>query len=185
MIAKNKPKHSILITPVSEVEGLLLDNLSTTLGNVFSVNCQVTSTIEIPNEAYNYERNQFHSTVIISRLKNHHTPNSHKILGVTEHDLFVPEVNFVFGQADMNGPGAVISLHRLRQQFYGKESNDKIFFERTIKESIHELGHAWGVKHCKNKKCIMYFSSTIKDTDKKLAKFCKKCENIFDNNINE
>lgn len=34
-------------------------------------------------------------------------------------DLFAQGLNFVFGQADVTGRKAVISLYRLRQEFYG------------------------------------------------------------------
>lgn len=180
-----KTKHSVLITPVSTVGDLLLDNLAETLKKTLNINCEITETMEMPDEAYDRERNQYHSTVIIKKLRTHRTSNSHKILGVTEHDIFVPEFNYVFGQADINGPGAVISLHRLRQRFYGKDDDDEIFHRRTMKEAIHELGHAWGVMHCKNSKCIMYFSSIIEDTDKKLPEFCEKCKKIFDNNVSK
>ena len=177
-------KDSITITPINSVKGLLLAKLSKTLEYVFNVNCSITDEIQMPPDAYNHSRNQYHSTPIIKHLRDKQVHYSHKILGVTECDLFVPDVNFVFGQSYVNGTGSIISLHRLREGFYGKTNNVDLFHERITKEAIHELGHAWGAWHCKKKRCIMSFSTTINDTDKKLFKFCRKCKKLFDKNIN-
>ena len=50
-----------------------------------------------------------------------------KLLAVTERDLFVPVLTFVFGQAQLGGRVAVISLARLRQEFYGLAPNREVF----------------------------------------------------------
>jgi len=182
MITSNQ-KDSITITPIDSVKELLLVKLSKTLENVFNVNCSITDEMQMPPHAYNHSKNQYHSTPIIKQLRDREVHHAHKILGVTERNLFVPEANFVFGQSYVNETGPVISLHRRREGFYEKEHNDELFHERITKEAIHELGHAWDAWHCKKKKCIMSFSTTIRDTDKKLFTFCKKCKNIFSKNI--
>ena len=60
-----------------------------------------------------------------------------------------------------------------------KKENDKIFYGRIIKESVHELGHVFGLRHCENRKCVMHFSNSIEDTDIKTHVFCKNCKNIL------
>ena len=42
-----------------------------------------------------------------------------RLLGVTERDLFVPVLSFVYGQAQLGGRVAVVSLARLRPEFHG------------------------------------------------------------------
>ncbi|MGV9200035.1 MAG: archemetzincin, partial [Promethearchaeia archaeon] len=71
--------------------------------------------------------------------------------------------------------GCLISLARLRPEFYGSQSNKEIFRERTLKEAIHELGHTFGLEHCHNR-CIMSFSNNLQQTDDKPPKFCKDCK---------
>lgn len=177
-----KPKGTIYIIPVGKVEDVLLKDLALTLEQRFMADCKIGESIETPPDAYNPERKQYHSTIIINSLKNNDLSESLKILGVTELDLFVPELTFVFGQADLDGPAAIISLHRLRQEFYGKGGDEALFRQRMLKEGVHELGHTWGLRHCKNSGCVMHFSNSIADTDQKLADFCKRCKKAFDQN---
>ena len=98
-----------------------------------------------------------------------------KVLGIVDIDLYAPGLNFIFGQADMTSGVALISLCRLRQEFYGLPSDDVLFLDRAAKEAIHELGHTFGLEHCKNARCVMHFSNSLADTDLKQAIFCSKC----------
>ena len=90
-------------------------------------------------------------------------------LGFTDSDMFVPELNFVFGLASRDGACAVVSTQRLR----GKD--ERLLEERLLKESVHELGHVLGLEHCDNRKCAMHFSNSLADTDIKGSEFCEKC----------
>jgi archaemetzincin len=98
-----------------------------------------------------------------------------KVLGVTEVDLYVPRLNFVFGEAQCPGRTAVISLFRLKPEFYGQHPNRNLFVERSVKEAVHEVGHTLGLGHCHNPACIMFFSNSILDTDRKKLAFCERC----------
>jgi len=97
-----------------------------------------------------------------------------KILGIVDHDLFIPELNFVFGEASQKA--AVISLTRLRQTFYQLPEDRTLFHQRVLTEAIHELGHTYGLGHCKNSRCVMFFSNSLMDTDRKGSEFCPPCQ---------
>ena len=89
---------------------------------------------------------------------------------MTQVDLYVPELNFVFGLANHAFRVGVISLARLTH------SNYSIFVSRSIKEAVHELGHAiLGLGHCDNRRCVMAFSNSLADTDYKNETFCSQC----------
>ena len=92
-----------------------------------------------------------------------------KWLGVVDVDLYTPGLNFVFGQAQMGGPAAVIALPRLRQGFYGLPDDEALFHQRAVKEAVHELGH------CRNPRCVMSFSNSLHDVDRKERDFCPSC----------
>lgn len=134
----------------------------------------------LPASAFNSRRRQYAATGLLAALAKKtnglQKSGSHAaILGVTGEDLFAPRLNFVFGMADEAAATAVISLHRLTQEFYGEAPDPELLEERAAKEAIHEIGHVFGLSHCTRPGCIMRFSSTIAETDEKGPEFCGRC----------
>ncbi len=130
-------------------------------------------TEEILNKAYDKIRKQYLSTPFLNLVKKRAEKEKYfKAIGVTNVDLYVPSLNFVFGVA--KNRACMISIHRLHPEFWGNLPDQALFLERTLKESIHELGHTLGLSHCNNN-CIMRFSNSIIDTDNKPKEFCSNC----------
>lgn len=130
----------------------------------------------IPTDAYNQAREQFHSTRILGKISNYvRQTQIDCVLGVTSVDLYVSNLSFVFGEAMCPGKIAVISLFRLRPEFCGQSANREVLVERWVKEAVHEISHTLGLKHCQNPICVMVFSNSILDTDRKRRTFCEKC----------
>ena len=75
-------------------------------------------------------------------------------------DLYVADLNFVFGLADSHQKCAIISLARLQPEFFGQPGDPQLFRERALKEAIHELGHLRNLRHCSNPACVMFFSNS-------------------------
>jgi len=168
-------EEKIFIMPVGKVEKEAFDYLQNNLGRRFKLRCQLVNPIEIPAEAFNRKRRQYYSPLILQAILDSAPQNCHRILGILDVDLYVPELNFIFGQADPQNGVAIISLTRLRQEFYELPPNKEIFQKRMLKEAVHELGHTYGLKHCPNPRCVMYFSNSLQDTDRKGADFCILC----------
>jgi predicted Zn-dependent protease len=97
------------------------------------------------------------------------------IVGVTDVDLYIPILSFVFGEAQLGGHTAVVSYHRLHQQFYGLPRDDSLLRERLVKEAIHEAGHTLGLTHCDDYDCVMAASHAVEWLDLKGARFCAAC----------
>lgn len=167
---------NILVIPVGDIEMEILEQVSFALKNTFGCKVEISKGISLPYDAFNAERRQYHSSIILKKIKSLKPDDYNHAIGIVDVDLYVPELNFVFGEADIYSKiAAVISLTRLRQEFYGYRPDRELFLQRTIKEAIHEIGHIYCLGHCKKAKCIMYFSNTIRDTDNKGPDFCDSC----------
>jgi len=163
---------------IGEIESSVLNHLEENIPKFFTnAKCEIIPAImPIPNSSFNPSRKQYHSSIILVEMKKFAENLAYnRILGIANVDLYVPHLNFVFGEAEFPGKLALISVFRLRPEFYGQPSNMKLFLDRTLKEAVHELGHTFGLKHCKNPSCVMFFSNSIIDTDKKNYFFCEIC----------
>jgi len=97
---------------------------------------------------------------------------------VTSLDLYVPVLTFVFGEAQLEGRCALVSLHRLREEFYGLPASNDLLHERLTKEAVHELGHTFGLRHCHDWRCVMASAHGVERLDVKTAEFCPTCRGV-------
>ena len=175
MFATTPKTQSLLIVPFGTIRKEVLVFLQNELIRTFGFDIRIAREEPIPQYAFDSKRRQYHSTKILEWLKNIPVMDT-RILGVVDLDLYVPELNFVFGEADVSCCVCIISLVRLRQEFYGLPKNENLFLVRALKEAVHELGHTFGLGHCKDTKCIMHFSNSLQDTDIKGPDFCPRCK---------
>jgi archaemetzincin len=174
-------KNNIYLVPIGEIEDQVLAVLQKHLEKEFRCKVEVAERMEIPRDAYNKGRNQYLSTNILEKIRSLHTAaEKEKALAISKEDLYVKGLNFVFGEAELGGQYAIISLARLHQSFYGLPEEETLFLERAIKEAVHELGHVYGLRHCPNPECVMHFSNSLTDTDRKSSSFCRNCQAILD-----
>lgn len=166
----------ILLVPVGSIDPAVLQWLSMALRDTMRMPCEVSSVRIDPAETFNPARRQYHSTEILSRVAALPGAGSKQILGVASVDLFIPILTFVFGEAQLGKTAAVISTFRLYQEFYGLKPDERLFYERVEKEAVHELGHTFGLVHCKRFDCVMHFSNSIEQVDLKSNSFCESCE---------
>ncbi|MEM4576318.1 MAG: archaemetzincin family Zn-dependent metalloprotease [Candidatus Nezhaarchaeales archaeon] len=178
----------VLLQPIGSI-GETMYEVSSKLNETFKLFTFVVSCkrMEVPFHAFNEDRGQYNSSVILdelSRLYNRGFFEGYqRIIGLVDVDAYVLGLNFVFGEALLGGPVAVVYLARLKPEFYGKSSNQELLIERTCKEVVHELGHTFGLRHCSNPRCVMYFSNTIFDTDHKDLSFCLRCQSLLIGNL--
>ena len=165
----------ITLVPVGDADESLLENLRASLEEIFGQKTRIADKIQLPKESWHRDRGQYLASSILAVLLSPFL-SADRVLGVVDVDLFAQGLNFVFGQADITGRRAVISLYRLRQEFYGLPHDEDIFRQRTLKEAVHELGHTYGLGHCPHLMCVMHFSNTLCDTDLKGWKFCPVCQ---------
>jgi len=167
----------IKLVAIGDVDRGLLEYLTLTLPGAFGARCvEVAAPPMDPQEAYNATRRQYHSTQLLASMRDFDAGRASKILGITERDLFIPIFTFVFGEAQVGGSLALMSTHRMHQSFYGLPEERALLFARAEKEATHELGHAYGLVHCRHLDCVMRFSNSVEEVDLKSNDFCGPCE---------
>jgi archaemetzincin len=128
-----------------------------------------------PDFAYDAARLQYGSVPVLHSLSEARPRQAWKLLGLTGKDLFIPMLTFVYGQAQLNGATGVVSLARLRQEFYGLPADERILLTRARKEALHEAGHLLGLVHCNDKRCAMSLATNVRQLDGKGAEYCPAC----------
>ena len=163
----------IRLKPIGDVADGTMGKLKDRVGSIFHCPAETEAGSGDSAQAYDPERKQYDSSKLLASLGK--AGKGERVVGIVKVDLYVPRLNFVFGEADIVAGTAIVSLFRLRQEYYGLASDDALFLERATKEIVHELGHTFGLGHCHNTKCVMHFSNSLADTDVKEAHFCNMC----------
>ncbi len=165
----------ILLVPIGEVNHKVIEMLRFDLSKVFKKKVLIGKEMPRPENAFNRRRNQYLSTAILKVMMGKRAYGVYeKILGVIDYDLYVPRLNFVFGEARQRV--AIISLTRLRDEFYHLPKDQTLCRKRILTEAVHELGHTFGLKHCRDTHCVMFFSNSLIDTDRKGPALCESCK---------
>jgi len=162
----------IKVVPLGNVPDSILDRVKNALNSAFKMFVEIQRPERLPKYAYNSIRNQYRSDLLLDFLAKHFKG---RVLGITNEDLYVEGLNFVFGQAQLNGRVAIVSFARLDPTFFHQPEDQELLEKRVEKEVIHEVGHVLGLRHCETKGCVMNFSNTVFDVDKKTKFFCKNC----------
>lgn len=163
------------LMPVGDVERGALEAIAGRCEQEFGWEIRIEPPIALPEPAFDAKRGQYEAIHILRTVIEHVRPHTSRTLGVVSRDLFIPMLTFVFGQAQLKGSVAIMSLARLRQEYYGLPSNGALMLKRAEKEAMHELGHTFGLIHCTNRECAMALSNNIQQVDVKAAEYCRSC----------
>ena len=141
----------------------------------WAIEARVASPLPDPTYAFDPVRSQYGSARILTELLERAAPGAERILGVTDRDLFIPMLSYVYGHAQFKGRAAVVSLARLRQEFYGLPPMRALFLARAAKEAVHEIGHTLHLTHCDDYRCAMAPSHAVEWIDLKESSLCDAC----------
>lgn len=168
------PDIKLQIIPVGPVGPGIIERLIRDIGEVLPAGVRSGDVIEMPREAFDAGRGQYSAEIVLNALAERETDPREHVLGLIDSDLYIPDLTFVFGAA--LGRAALVSITRLRQEFYGLDADRGLFTRRVLTETVHEAAHSYGMKHCFDPGCVMFFSRTIGDTDKKGFELCDSCQ---------
>ncbi|HBL30611.1 MAG TPA: hypothetical protein DD490_27565 [Acidobacteria bacterium] len=166
----------IALVPIHLAEGpSLLRHLEKRLAATFGLAVEARRPWFDPDRAYDASRGQYNSTLVLAQLQGGAGEAYDRVLGVAGVDLFIPVLSYVFGEAQLPGRAAVMSLHRLAPEIYGLPADPARLFARAVKEAVHELGHTYGLIHCREPGCVMRSSTYVEEIDLKEERFCAAC----------
>ena len=153
----------------------LLPRLFALLSETFSLPVEAHVPGFDPELAFDASRGQYNSRLLLDLLLRDRRPGAARVLGITGVDLFIPVLTYVFGEAQLGGPAAVVSTHRLASERYGLEPSPALLRQRLHKEAVHEVGHTFGLVHCHQGRCVMGSSTYVEEIDLKSERFCPRC----------
>ncbi len=172
--------NAIYLLPLGNADRSIITALGPHLERSFRSSVAVHEKAIPIDSFYDAQRAQYNSTGIIAHLLERYrfadAGSATKILGVAGQDLFIPILTYVFGEAQLGGLVGVVSYYRLPNERYGLPADGNLFSERLLKEAMHELGHTFGLIHCRSFDCVMHISTYVEDIDTKPAAFCRDCE---------
>ncbi|WP_457552035.1 archaemetzincin family Zn-dependent metalloprotease [Desulfobacula sp.] len=174
---------TIIISPIGDIPLWMSKTIARDVENFFKFSTRIEKLLDDILFAYDGKRNQYHSTKILEKLEKKAPDDCIKIIAVTKEDLFIPILTHVYGEAQLGGKACIISIARLITGLEVKIVNKVC--KRIVKESIHELGHTFDLRHCEDQRCIMHYCRKLEDVDKKSSQFCRYCKTFLADNIRD
>lgn len=156
----------------------LLEGVRLHLAGQFDAAVEVADPGERPGGTFDPRRGQHASRAVLAWLVEHAPPLPDRLLGMTDVDLFMPVLTFVFGEAQLEGGTALVSTARLNAP-----DDPALTLARVRCEAVHELGHTYGLLHCdgfegtgrRARRCAMTRSASIRAVDEKSGRLCPDC----------
>ena len=169
------------IIPLGGIEAAIKREVSSALRNVYGADVSFREAKQMPHTLYDKSRGQYRAEGLLELIA--HTGRADKIVVITNEDMYYTGRNYVFGLAYLGGKACVISTYRLKrrtQREFSNKTEQEVFVGRVRKEVIHEVGHTLGLEHCSNNRCVMSFSPTVLDVDRKEEYLCGSCRRELD-----
>lgn len=136
---------------------------------ILGLNTQIHPLHPEPDYAFLLRRGQYDAGKILKALAALQGCAEFR-LAVVSVDIYTPILTFVFGESQLGGKAAVISLFRVQSQ------NQEKTYTRAAKIAVHEIGHLLGITHCLTPDCLMGFSNNLAKLDNLPLRFCQTCE---------
>lgn len=169
-------RAGIRVVPIGPIDPAYPDYLAFALPDAVGMPVEVRANPVGVDDAYDPVRRQWNAATILSAVSSLEPERAaSRIVGVADLDLFIPILTFVFGLAHLGARAALVSLHRLRPEFYGLPADPDLLLNRLEKEALHELGHTGGLRHCPDYFCVMHYSNTVDEVDLKAGRYCPRC----------
>jgi archaemetzincin len=175
-------RHTIVISPIGDFSSVPLAKVRSHISDIFGCSTRVIPITEEITFALDPKRHQYLSTAILETFADSIPPETLKLLALTGEDLFIPILTYVYGEAQLGGKACIISTFRL-QEGLSPVNPIEALATRVAKEAVHELGHTFNLRHCKDPVCIMHYCRNIEDVDRKSDQLCRYCRILLSDEV--
>jgi len=166
--------EKLYVLPLDENSRHNAEWLGQTLSKKMGFRLQTGIVSRLPDEAYNAASNQYYAVPILAKLELLKGAEEEIILAVTDEDLYIPNQNFVFSQANSVGKTAIVSTFRIKPEYYGLPEEEDLLKSRLLGASLHEIGHVLGLRNCGND-CVMRSIGNVHELDRRAEGYCPSC----------
>jgi archaemetzincin len=178
----SQPQHSIAIVPIGSFDLELIEIIISRIEIIFGISSEILPILNDLSFALDPKRIQYHSTPILEKLAAKSPPTAIKILALCHVDLFIPILTHVYGEAQIGGKACIISTHRLNEGQSHLNLREP-YLSRIVKEAVHELGHTFALRHCKDPTCLMHYCRSESDVDRKTDELCRYCSILLEDQL--
>ena len=174
--------NKIIISPIGDITPDLLVPITDEITRIYRYPTEVLALLDDIDFAFQPGRNQYHSTPVLEQLALSAPADAIKVLALVEVDLFIPILTHVFGEAQLGGKACIVSTIRLNEGCSYQNTKEP-FQSRIVKEAIHELGHTFNLRHCREHTCLMHYCRNEQDVDRKSDQLCRYCKVLLEDEI--
>jgi archaemetzincin len=179
---RSKSANKIIISPIGDITPDLLVPIADEINRIYGYPAEVVALLDDIDFALQPGRNQYHSTPVLEQLALSAPADAIKVLALVEVDLFIPILTHVYGEAQLGGKACIVSTIRLNEG-RSYQNTQEPFQSRIIKEAIHELGHTFNLRHCREHTCLMHYCRDESDVDRKSDQLCRYCKVFLEDEI--
>ena len=174
MRATVRSSAPIAIQPLGNVPPADIAFVQVMVRMLLGVTVVVLPGMVVPSSDYDYGRRQVDADRLLELLFSRLPDNASRIIGVLDEDMFAAGRTFVFGYAHLRDGVSVYSLARLREEWYGRKTDETLLRSRVYRAVTHELGHTFGNPHCDDY-CVMHAVSHVDSLDDLAPTYCSAC----------
>ncbi|MCP3899459.1 MAG: archaemetzincin family Zn-dependent metalloprotease [Desulfobacteraceae bacterium] len=182
-MTKTITTKKILISPIGDIPLWVSEKIAKEVQSFFGFQTQINVLIDNIDFAFDKDRDQYSSSKILDLLDKKAPDDCVKVVAITEKDLFIPILTYVYGEARLNGRPCIVSIDRLVTGLELEVVSKG--YKRIVKEAIHELGHTFNLRHCKDPICLMHYCRNLEDVDRKSNHYCRYCNILLSDNIKD
>jgi len=165
------------IIPLGKVDSRIIDCALRSL-SMYGIRPSLERPLPLQDSAFSVFRKQYNADELLCQIQ-----ADGPLIALTAEDMYARKLNYIFSRADKEEKKAVVSFARFDPSFFGRPHNERLLFDRLVKEIRKIFGAINGIE-CREK-CVMEDSTTVFALDAKTPGFCRECVSKISGDVND